>query len=47
MNSTRNVSLKEKDLKYLCETVLEIFKAESILLEIEAPIIVCGKRYVI
>jgi hypothetical protein len=43
MNSTRNVNLKEKDLKYVCETVLEIFKAESMLLEVEAPIIVCGK----
>ncbi len=47
MNSTRNVSLKEKDLKYLCETVLEIFKAESMLLEIEAPIIVCGIKFLI
>jgi serine/threonine-protein phosphatase PP1 catalytic subunit len=42
MNTTRNVSLKEKDIKYLCETVLEIFKEESVLLEIEAPLAICG-----
>ena len=42
LNSTYFVNLKEKDIKYLCEEALEIFKKESILLEIDAPLAVCG-----
>lgn len=45
LNSTYFVNLKEKDIKYLCEEALEIFKKESILLEIDAPLAVCGQHF--
>jgi len=41
-NYTKNISIKEKDMKYLCESVREIFKEESVLLEINAPVVICG-----
>jgi hypothetical protein len=43
MNSTRNVNLKEKDIRFLCESVIELFKEEPILLEIDAPVNICGR----
>ena len=46
MNSTSNVNLKEKDIRFLCLSALEIFKEESMLLEIEGPLAICGKNII-
>lgn len=36
------VQLQENELKYLCTTAREIFISQPILLELEAPIKICG-----
>ena len=39
----KNVNLTEEELKYLCTQSREIFISQPNLLELEAPIKVCGK----
>lgn len=39
----KNVNLSENDIKNLCNKAREIFISQPILLELEAPIKVCGK----
>ena len=39
----KNINLSEDDLKYLCAQVREIFISQPNLLELEAPLKVCGK----
>ena len=38
------VTLQEYEIKYLCTRAREIFISQPILLELEAPIKICGKR---
>ncbi|KAI8867820.1 protein phosphatase type 1 [Ramicandelaber brevisporus] len=38
----RQVQLQEHEIRYLCVTAREIFLSQSILLELEAPIKICG-----
>lgn len=38
----KQVNLEENEIKYLCERSREIFLEQPILLELEAPIKVCG-----
>lgn len=40
----RSVVLQEHEIRYLCTKSREIFINQPILLELEAPIKVCGKR---
>ena len=40
----KTVKLKEKDIMALCSRVKQIFKEQPLLLELEAPLKVCGKR---
>ena len=37
------VNLKEEDIKALCAKSREIFLSQPILLELEAPLKICGK----
>ena len=37
------VQLQEYEIKYLCTKAREIFIGQPILLELEAPIKICGK----
>ena len=39
----KNVQLSEDDVKYLCTKSREIFISQPNLLELEAPIKICGK----
>ena len=39
----KNVDLEEKDIKKLCQRALIIFKEQPMLIELEAPLKVCGK----
>lgn len=39
----KNVQLSEEDIKYLCTTAREWFISQPNLLELEAPIKICGK----
>ena len=39
----KNVQLSEDDIKYLCTKSREIFMNQPNLLELEAPIKICGK----
>ena len=38
------VTLQEYEIKYLCTRAREIFISQPILLELEAPIKICGER---
>jgi serine/threonine-protein phosphatase PP1 catalytic subunit len=38
----KQVNLEEAEIKFLCEKSRDIFLAQPILLELEAPIKVCG-----
>lgn len=38
----KQVSLEEAEIRYLCEKSRDIFLTQPILLELEAPIKVCG-----
>ena len=40
---SKNVNLAEDDLKYLCTQARDIFISQPNLLELEAPIKICGK----
>ena len=39
----KNVQLSEEDIKHLCTKAREIFISQPNLLELEAPIKICGK----
>ena len=39
----KNVQLSEEDIKYLCTKSRELFMNQPNLLELEAPIKICGK----
>ena len=39
----KNVTLNEEDIKYVCTKTREIFISQPNLLELEAPIKICGK----
>ena len=41
----KNVTLNEEDIKYLCTKSRELFISQPNLLELEAPIKVCGKYF--
>ena len=36
------VDLEEREIMFLCSSVLEVFKSQPCLLELEAPLKVCG-----
>ena len=36
------VNLEEREIQFLCESALQIFKSQPCLLELEAPLKVCG-----
>ena len=38
----RQVNLTEAEIRWLCNTAKEIFAAQPVLLELEAPIKICG-----
>eukprot|EP00960_Hanusia_phi_P053429 762068-Hanusia_phi.AAC.2 len=40
----RQVNLTEFEVKALCTKAREIFMSQPVLLELEAPIKICGKR---
>lgn len=40
----KNVQLSESEIRGLCLKSREIFLAQPILLELEAPLKICGKR---
>lgn len=40
----RQVNLTENEIKWLCIKSREIFIQQPVLLELEAPIKICGKR---
>jgi len=40
----KNVQLSEDEIKYLCTKTREIFISQPNLLELEAPIKICGKQ---
>ena len=42
----RNVKIREKDISMLCKITREIFMEQPVFLELEAPIKICGKCYV-
>ena len=39
----KNVTLSEEDIKYLCQKSRDLFISQPNLLELEAPIKICGK----
>ena len=39
----KNVTLNEEDIKHLCTKARELFISQPNLLELEAPIKICGK----
>lgn len=41
-SKTSRVALSETEIKYLCSTAREVFMAQPMLLEMEAPIKICG-----
>ena len=41
--STRNVQLKVQEVQALCMTSREIFLSQPTLLELEAPVTICGE----
>ena len=41
----KNVQLSEEDIKHLCTKSREIFISQPNLLELEAPIKICGKSF--
>ena len=41
------VKLKEKNMMTLCAKVKQIFSEQPMLIELEAPLKVCGKIYVL
>lgn len=41
----KNVNLTEDELRYLCTKTREIFISQPNLLELEAPIKICGRYY--
>ena len=41
----KNVNLSENDIKNLCNKARDIFISQPILLELEAPIKVCGRSH--
>jgi len=43
----KNVNLTEDEIKHLCTKSREIFISQPNLLELEAPIKICGKCYLI
>ncbi len=43
----KNVNLTEDEIKHLCTKSREIFISQPNLLELEAPIKICGKFYLI
>jgi hypothetical protein len=42
----KQVQLAEHEIRYLCQKAREIFMSQPILLELEAPIKICGKIWV-
>ena len=44
--SSRHVQLTEQEIRTLCQKAREIFACQPILLELEAPIKICGKFYI-
>lgn len=43
--SSKHVQLTEQEIRSLCQRAREIFSCQPILLELEAPIKICGKLY--
>jgi len=41
----KSVHLAESEVRSLCLKSMEIFMSQPILLELEAPIKICGKKY--
>ena len=41
----RQVNLTEAEIRWLCFKSREIFTVQPVLLELEAPIKICGKNY--
>ena len=41
----KNVQLSEEDIKHLCQRSRELFISQPNLLELEAPIKICGKYF--
>ena len=41
----RQVNLTENEIRWLCIKSREIFIQQPVLLELEAPIKICGKRF--
>ena len=39
----KQVQLEEHEIRYLCLTARDIFMSQPILLDLEAPIKICGK----
>ena len=42
--SCKNASLSEEEITYLCIVSREIFISQPILLELEAPLKICGRK---
>lgn len=42
----RQVNLSEMEIRWLCVKSKELFSQQPILLELEAPIKICGKSYI-
>lgn len=40
----KQVQLSEDEIKFLCSRAREIFMSQPILLDLEAPIKICGKK---
>jgi serine/threonine-protein phosphatase PP1 catalytic subunit len=40
--SSKSTVLSEREIKYLCEKSKDIFKEQPMLLEVTAPLIICG-----
>lgn len=41
-NKTKKVNLKEDDINALCQKAMQIFLEQPMLLELEAPLKICG-----
>ena len=46
INSTKKIAISEAEVEFLCYEVKEIFQKQCVLLEIPAPIIVCGILFI-
>ena len=42
----RQVNLTEGEIRWLCIKGREVFQSQPVLLELEAPIKICGKNYI-